>query len=324
MKRCLWIFWLAVGGLGAVFLNAQTLQGIPGPDDYRPVLGWFSENGQSWLALRAWTRQGPHLLAVNPLTAQTQEFSRKAPPEQSWSEVLNQARKSGLLNGVYFRLRAQALQESTPWDNAGIRQWPSRRRGAWLSFDLCPSSRPLDRWVFRQLENVQPGKPLPVFLDVSGRWMASHSSDLTWLLQREAHQNLVITWVSHGELHPYNPHVPWRQTFDLTKGLNFEREVLGPEKRLVALGQLPSVWFRFPGLISDSAHVRQLLSWGLIPLASGAWLNKDEPLLNQDIVLIHANGNEERGLKLLMSWTRQHQTWLQQGQWSWLGLSDFR
>ena len=315
----LWVF-AALGVLLSLPLSAGTF-----PRDYHPILGWVNVQGQSWLALRAWQASGPHVLAVNPLTAQTQVLPLKAPPSQTWSEVLATARQKNLLSGLYFRLRSQALREASPWDNAGIRQWPSRRRGAWLSFDLCPSSRPLDRWVFRDLLAMQPkNTALPVFLEVSGRWMATHVQDLAWLYRREAQKQLDITWVSHGEFHPYNPRVPWRQTFDLTPGLNFEQEVLGPEKRLLAGGQLPSVWYRFPGLISDSAHVHQLLAWGLIPLASGAWLNKGDPLREHDIVLVHGNGNEERGLELLMAWTRHHQAALKNGQWSWLGRNDFR
>ncbi|MBN1984057.1 MAG: hypothetical protein JW795_21185 [Chitinivibrionales bacterium] len=39
---------------------------------------------------------------------------------------------------------------------------------------------------------------------------------------------------------------------------------------------LPSVFFIFPGLVSDRTIVAQIVSFGLIPIGSDAWLGKGQ------------------------------------------------
>lgn len=66
---------------------------------------------------------------------------------------------------------------------------------------------------------------------------------------------------------------------------------------------MPSIFFRFPGLVSDNEIFRKISSFGLIPVGSDAWLGKNQWPKDGSIVLLHANGNEpigiERFLKLL-------------------------
>ena len=63
----------------------------------------------------------------------------------------------------------------------------------------------------------------------------------------------------------------------LTKGLDPDYEILQTERLLIANGGTPSVFFRFPGLVSNS------------PLM-------DAVRRHHLIVLVHPNGNEEAGL----------------------------
>ena len=60
---------------------------------------------------------------------------------------------------------------------------------------------------------------------------------------------------------------------------------------------LPSVFFRFPGLVSDQAIFDKILALGLIPVGTDAWLAKGQWPTEGSIVLIHANGNEPLGVK---------------------------
>jgi len=61
-------------------------------------------------------------------------------------------------------------------------------------------------------------------------------------------------------------------------------------------GLLPSVFFRFPGLVSDQQLVYRITDFGLIPIGSDAWLAKGQKANAGSIVLIHANGNEPVGV----------------------------
>lgn len=47
--------------------------------------------------------------------------------------------------------------------------------GSFLTGDLCPSHRPLDRAFFQRLAEAAPGAPIA--LSVSGRWLQHHGED---------------------------------------------------------------------------------------------------------------------------------------------------
>lgn len=70
---------------------------------------------------------------------------------------------------------------------------------------------------------------------------------------------------------------------------------------MLSQGLVPSIFFRFPGLISSDNLINQLKSWGLIPLGANAWLGNGQKIKNGSIILIHGNGNgnELSGLALL-------------------------
>ncbi len=82
--------------------------------------------------------------------------------------------------------------------------------------------------------------------------------------------------------------------------INLDTEILLTEQYLLEHDQTPSVFFRFPGLISNSMLLDQIKKYGLIPLGADAWLAKDEEVHPGSIVLVHGNGNEHSGIKLVM------------------------
>jgi len=94
----------------------------------------------------------------------------------------------------------------------------------------------------------------------------------------------------------------------LEPGTDINYEVLETEKAMLKNGLLPSVFFRFPGLVSDQQLVDKIVGFGLIPIGSDAWLAKGQLPKSGSIVLIHGNGNEPIGvddfIKLLKSKTR--------------------
>jgi hypothetical protein len=88
------------------------------------------------------------------------------------------------------------------------------------------------------------------------------------------------------------------ENFLLTPGVNFAEEVLGTEKLLISKGLVPSVFFRFPGLVANQEKMAQLSEWGLVAVGADAWIGKGQKPHPGSIVLLHGNGNEPKGLEL--------------------------
>lgn len=207
----------------------------------------------------------------------------------------------------------QALLEAGHRDNqiqdAGITNFSRSQKGIDLTIDLCPSHRPLDRIVFadliRALAKIE--KPVPVAISITGKWMNSHAEDLRWLDSLQKTKTLDITWINHTYNHYVSKNAPLRENFMLEPGTDINAEVLKTEAALLERGLLPSVFFRFPGLVSDKAVYDKILGFGLIPVGSDAWLAKGQTPGNGSIVLIHANGNEPVGVKDFIELLRKHQ-----------------
>ncbi|MBX9768467.1 MAG: hypothetical protein K2X47_14430 [Bdellovibrionales bacterium] len=180
--------------------------------------------------------------------------------------------------------------------NQGLRSGGSE--GVILTADLCPTSKPLDRRPFQALiDRTDIPKPIPFYLAVSGRWMLNHRDDLKWLLSLEREGKFAWTWVNHSYTHPNKPGVSNAHNFLALPNMNLESEVLRTEKMMIAHGITPSVFFRFPGLISTKKLHSKLKALGLIPLGASAWLAKGQKTNPGAIVLIHANGNEPKGIQ---------------------------
>lgn len=145
--------------------------------DYRAVHGSWG----GWEAWRAWTEpSGPKLLVVDPQTLETSVVAGSV-------DLVPPPTRSSTLE----RLRAAAALRRQGVQNAGLRRADPPRAGAWLTFDLCPSSRPLDRAIFEHLE--ADARPLPVMLEVSGRWLETHDDDWNWLVAERDAGRLAIT-----------------------------------------------------------------------------------------------------------------------------------
>ena len=63
-------------------------------------------------------------------------------------------------------------------------------------------------------------------------------------------------------------------------------------------GLVPSIFFRFPGLISDREIVDEILAWGVVPIGSDAWLAIGQRPSQGSVILVHRNGNEPQGIRL--------------------------
>jgi hypothetical protein len=75
-------------------------------------------------------------------------------------------------------------------------------------------------------------------------------------------------------------------------------EILDTERLVIADGETPSVFFRFPGLMSSHALLQVTGDDHLIVLGAAAWLARTPRARPGDIILVHLNGNEPAGLKI--------------------------
>jgi hypothetical protein len=275
---------------------------------YQVFYSWAKHTPQDWISIRKFENNGKtYLLLVNPQTLETK--INDAGFYQLKPMTLDEARK--LFNKTpYEKALSKAESQSVTIQDAGIERGLPKEAGISLTADLCPSHRPLDRRIFTDMfaafEEVE--RPVPIALSVTGVWMQQHQQDLNWLKQLEISDKIHITWINHSYHHRVSRTLPLKQNFLLEAGTNINAEVLETEKAMLKNGLLPSVFFRFPGLVSDQKLVLAITHLGLIPVGTDAWLAKGQQPHAGSIVLIHGNGNEPVGvedfIKLLRSKTQ--------------------
>jgi len=249
------------------------------------------DDGDARLATRRWRAGGQSmLLLVDP-----QSLATQVAPAQCW-----RCAPTGDAEEAATRF-AQAVQgqgktPETPkaLENAGLVH--GQGAGVFVTGDLCPSRRPLDRGFLELL--AKEGAGTPVALAVSGLWLARHADDLDWLRRQADSGALTIAWVNHSYRHPYLRRLPDERTFLLTPGVDMDAEIFKTEKLLLENGLTPSVFFRFPGLVSDAALMEKLRARHLVALGADSWLALGPRPREGSIVLVHPNGNEPVGLAI--------------------------
>jgi len=175
--------------------------------------------------------------------------------------------------------------------------------GVAVSVDLCPSTKPWNQALFERL--VMLGeilhKPLPVAVAVSGLWMQRYPEALRQMIQWDREKKLVISWVNHSDTHPV------KGGFLVNPRVDFTAEVETQARRMRRSGIFNTPFFRFPGLIYDLSRLRELGGMGFVALGADAWLAKGQRVLNGSIILVHGNGNEKRGVRLLFRYLKRNE-----------------
>ena len=274
------------------------------------------------------TRSGEELIAIRSFTAGTEKYLLLVDPQTLKTRTDLASR---------YTLSAGKLPDKTPYaealgaaalsdvrlQNAGIDRAVPGENGIDLTIDLCPSHKTLDRVIFTALfkEFGKVERPAPVAISVSGKWLLRHPADLEWLQGLVRKKQLAITWINHSYNHEVTS-LPLRENFLLSPGTDLDIEVLDNEKLMLSNGLTPSVFFRFPGLVSDQTLLEKIELYGLIPVGSDAWLAKGQPAHTGSIVLIHGNGNEELGVRDFLRLLKSNQTEVLHHQWSLFDLSD--
>lgn len=282
---------------------------------YRVFFGTTVQKPQQ-LILRQWQQnRQTYYLTVDPQTLQTSVVGLPPTAVQAipWSTLAHQFQQT-----PYLKAMAVEGYRDTDLQDAGLERADTTERGFSLTIDLCPSNKPLTRSVFSQLIAAfeQEEKPIPVTITITGLWMAHHAEDLAYLKSLVRHGDLDITWVNHSYYHHYDPRLPLAINFLLEPNTNLSNEVLLTEQAMLKNGLLPSVFFRFPGLVSNKTVFDRILAFGLLPIGSDAWLAKNQQPKQGSLVLIHANGNEPMGITDFIKLIQQkavsirNKTWL--------------
>lgn len=251
-------------------------------------------------------------IAIRSFTQQNQKYKLVVHKESMRTTVVHEQSlncQSGLMNlkdNSAFE-RNLMRQTDAPYllANHGLKSWQNSGLGQVVSVDLCPSTNAFDRALFEKLIAEVTLKPIPISIAITSLWMNRFGSDLAWLKQQARNGQLQITWVNHSQTHPYYPGVSLDRNFLLASGVDFDREVLGNEINMLQHGLIPSVFFRFPGLISNEAQIKKLRDYSLIPLGSTAWLAKGEKVDLRSLILVHGNGNESQGIYKMLGLIRQ-------------------
>ena len=274
-----------------------------------------SAGGDDLVGLRRLLIDGEaHHLVVDPVTLHTALIpaSRLKVERRSFLEL-----RSAFVSTPYMKAIAQAEIRKKPLQDAGIVHSLPVEQGVVLTVDLCPSPRPLDRSLFRQVIDgfKEVERPVPVAISITGTWLSKHPTDLRWLRERVDAGELSVTWINHSYHHAFDPRRPLGRNFLLTPGINVDAEVLRAEEAMIEHGLLPSVFFRFPGLVSDESAFDRVILKGLIPTGSDAWLAKGETPTPGSIVLIHGNGNEPKGVRAFLELMRRERSQIKRHDW---------
>jgi hypothetical protein len=250
------------------------------------------KNQKSWWSLREFTSRGQRFLfGVDVASLQTEIISADCVD-------CSEASLSQLPTSRYKTLLQTQSALTDGLMNKDFTRSPASQK-YFLSVDLCPSRKPFDKSIFDNVK-IASTTEFPVAIALSGGWMSHNLDVLSTLKSRVLSDQLKVVWVNHSYTHPYHPGVPNAQNFLLSPHVRFDDEILKQEQYMISNGVTPSIFFRFPGLVSDKELRDRLLAYGLIPLGADAWLALGQKAKPGSIILIHGNGNEPYGVRLFL------------------------
>lgn len=262
--------------------------------DYKPTYLPISKDGTFYFAIRVFKKDDiPSFLIVNPTTLETSI----TPISQV---AFYRASKKEIGETRYQQLLEQFSAPPYIVKNYGVTHSAQGKKGNILTIDMCQSSKPFEKQFFERLASLGNQKPVPIAICMSGIWLQTHEKEFKYLLNFQKDNKLAITWVNHSFSHPYFPDLKDNNNFLLAENVNLENEILSVEQYLLEKNQIPSVFFRFPGLVSNKKLILKLKEFGLLPLGTDGWIAKEQPITEGGILLVHGNGNEPEGIVKLL------------------------
>ena len=156
-------------------------------------------------------------------------------------------------NTKYVLALSESENKASLPQNAGFTHFAQIRNGIVLTADLCPSKLPADKNFFNILldEFANIKRPVPIALCVSGLWLEKHIEDVKWIKNLEAKSLLSITWIGHSYNHRFLKDNQLKNNYLLLPDTNIDIEVLNTENKMLQSSITPSIFFRFPGLVSS-------------------------------------------------------------------------
>jgi hypothetical protein len=274
------------------------------------------------IALRKFRMNGSECyLAVDPDSLRTEivPVGKYLILKKTLTEITARCKDTAYCKAIRF-----AGQNSWRLQNAGLTHIPGNDRDVYLTADLCPSRLPLDRAPFSRLvrEYGAARGPVPVAIAVSGIWVEKHPEDVKWITDLVGSGELAVTWINHTYHHSHKKRVPLWKNFLLGVGSNLEEEILLNEIAMLEAGLVPSVFFRFPGLVSNRVLFAGVTGYGLVPLGSDAWLGKKQWPVAGSIILVHANGQESVGIRRFLWILDSKKKEIAAGQWVFADLKE--
>ena len=278
-----------------LFITTLLFSGNNGIQNYTALFPIECEevNGTEEAIIRVFDEnRTKHYLAVNTTTLKTDIIQD--------IDELKECNESSR----YISLIDKSSSAPYPLQNDGITNMSS---GIYITTDLCPSSKRgfekrLYEAVIKHFKN-----PAPITLFITKRWIERHSKEFELLKRWDRDGNLSIIWGNHTAYHHYSPKVALKHNFVLYSKEHLKNDILTLERYLIDRGVTPSIFFRFPGLVSDRRSVEIAKRLGLIIIGSDAWLAKGQMPKDGSIILIHGNKNEPKGVDIFLKLLKEEQ-----------------
>ena len=258
---------------------------------YKSIFECVSYNSKSYIALRSFVLNSKNsLLIVNVNSLKSRIILKSSATVEKCPKELYQSRYIKLLSHAKYETKHKLQNDGVISSGGGIV----------LTTDLCPSSKKgfeerLYLGLIKRFKN-----PVPVTLFVTKRWILKHEKAFNQLLSWQKESKLNITWGNHTAKHIYHPKAKLEHNFVLSAEENLTKDVLDLEVELLKRGVVPSVFFRFPGLVSDKRAMDTVTNLGLIVIGSNSWIAKGEKIKEDSIVLVHGNKNEPKGVDIFL------------------------
>jgi len=256
---------------------------------YLPIRQDISFQGKNYTAIREFFRgESKYFLAVDLESNKT-----KIIPAEDAQVLTNNSN----FEKSSYNAALNSLKGKNGIANVGLgNDIKYHKNTVYMTADFCPSSKTGFEKEF--FENFIKKGHKNVAIAITSAWIKKHEKSFEWLIEQKEKHNLNITWVNHSTNHKYDWGEPLEKNFLLKSGTDLAEEVLEVEKRLIENGQTPSIFMRFPGLVSNEKIREEIINkYSLVFIGSDAWLAKGETPKNGSIILIHGNRNEPLGIQ---------------------------
>ncbi len=183
-----------------------------------------------------------------------------------------------------------------------------------LTCDFCWSLRPLEKRLKTLFtKEIEQGQHVSFVAFMCGRWMDQHPQEMQQLIDWQESGQYQIDWGLHSYDHP--KYGEFLNAYDEAALID---DTLRNEVAMLEWGVVPSVFYRFPGLVHDHTRFATILSLDLLSIDCESWMalvNEEtthpfsKPIDAGSIILVHANGNEPEGLPPLKQWRESNSSW---------------